>query len=247
MKISIITCVLNSSRTISDSIKSVQSQIYKDIEHLIIDGGSTDDTLKIVRKYKNKDLSLFSSKDKGIYYAINKGINLSSGNIIGILHSDDFYNNVNVISDVVKTFQNTNADLVYGDLEYISKKVPFKRIRNWIAGEFKEKNLKKGWMPPHPTVFIKKKIFTKIGLYNTSYKISSDYDFLIRALNNKSIKKKYVKKILVKMRIGGKSNRSIKNIINKSFEDLIIIKKNRIGGFLTLFNKNYSKLTQFFN
>ena len=247
MKISIITCVLNSSRTISDSIKSVQSQIYKDIEHLIIDGGSTDDTLKIVRKYKNKDLSLFSSKDKGIYYAINKGINLSSGNIIGILHSDDFYNNVNVISDVVKTFQNTNADLVYGDLEYISKKVPFKRIRNWIAGEFKEKNLKKGWMPPHPTVFIKKKIFTKIGLYNTSYKISSDYDFLIRALNNKSIKKKYVKKILVKMRTGGKSNRSIKNIINKSLEDLIIIKKNRIGGFLTLFNKNYSKLTQFFN
>ena len=247
MKISIITCVLNNSKTIKDSIKSVQRQKYENIEHLIIDGGSIDDTLEIVKKNKDKDLSLFSSKDKGLYYAINKGIKLSSGNIIGILHSDDFYNNDRVISDVVNTFLDTNADLVYGDLEYVSKKPPFKKIRNWKAGEFKEKNLKKGWMPPHPTVFVKKKIFTKIGGYNTKYKISSDYDFLIRALSNKDIKKKYIKKILVKMRIGGKSNKSIINIINKSIEDLMIIKKNKIGGFLTLLNKNFSKLTQFFN
>ncbi len=245
MKISIITCVLNSSKTIKDTIKSIQNQTYKDIEHIIIDGESTDDTLEVIEKHKDNNLSIFSSKDRGIYYAINKGIKLSSGNIIGILHSDDFYDNSNVILDVVNTFNNNNIDLVYGDLEYVSKKLPFKKIRSWKAGEFYENNLKKGWMPPHPTVFVKKNLFTKIGEYNTNYKISSDYDFLIRALSNKGVKKKYIKKNLIKMRIGGKSNRSIKNVINKSLEDLMIIRKNRIGGFLTLLNKNYSKLTQF--
>ena len=247
MKISIITCVLNNSKTIKDSIKSVQDQIYKDVEHIIIDGGSTDETLDVIKNYKNKNLNLFSSKDKGIYHAINKGIKLSTGNVIGILHSDDFYDNTNILSDVVDTFYKTNVDLVYGDLEYVSKMLPFKKIRNWQAGEFNEKKLKEGWMPPHPTVFIKKQIFKKIGMYNTDYKISSDYDFLIRIFGNKSIKKKYIKKNLIKMRIGGKSNKSVKNIINKSLEDLMIIKKNRIGGLLTLFNKNILKLTQFLN
>ncbi len=246
MKVSIITCVLNNSKTIKDTIESVHSQIYIDKEHILIDGGSNDETLNIIEKNNNKNLNLFSSKDEGIYYAINKGINLCSGQIVGILHSDDFYNNEKVISDIVETFKKTNADLVYGDLEYVSKKSPHKIVRNWKAGKFNKFNLKKGWMPPHPTVFVKKDIFYKIGKYNTEYKISSDYDFLIRALSNESIKKQYIEKILVKMRVGGKSNKSIKNIINKSLEDFIIIKKNKIGGILTLLNKNYSKLHQFF-
>ncbi len=247
MKISIITCVLNNPKTIKDTIESVQSQIYVDKEHILIDGGSNDETLDVIKNNNNKNLSLFSSKDKGIYYAINKGINLCSGQIIGILHSDDFYSNEKVISDIVETFKKTNADLVYGDLEYVSKKPPYKIIRKWTAGKFNKLNLKKGWMPPHPSVFVKKDIFYKIGKYNTDYKISSDYDFLIRALSNENIKKQYVEKILVKMRVGGKSNKSIKNIINKSLEDFIIIKKNKIGGLLTLLTKNYSKLHQFFN
>ena len=247
MKISIITCVFNNSKYIKHSLKSFQSQNYKNKEHIIIDGGSTDGTVKKIKKYKNKNQLLFSSKDQGIYYASNKGIIQSSGKIIGILHSDDFYNYNNVISDVAKIFKDTNVDFVYGDLQYVSKEFPHKSIRKWKAGKFTEKNLYEGWMPPHPTVFIKKKLFKIIGYYNTKYKISSDYDFLIRTLSQKSIKKKYIKKTLVKMRIGGKSNRSIINIINKSFEDLKIIKKNKIGGFITLFYKNYSKLSQFLN
>ncbi len=245
MKISIITCVLNNSKHIQDSLKSFQSQTYKNKEQVIIDGGSTDGTIIKVKKYKNNNQYLFSSKDKGIYHAINKGIKQSSGKIIGILHADDFYNYDKVISEVVRIFKNSNADIVYGDLEYVSKEHPFNLIRKWKAGKFSTNSLYKGWMPPHPTVFIKKELFKKIGYYDTKYKISSDYDLLLRLFSEKQIKKKYLQKTLVKMRVGGKSNKSIKNIIYKSYEDLLIIKKNKIGGFKTLFYKNYSKISQF--
>ena len=247
MKISIITCVLNSSNVIKKSINSFQKQVYKNKEHVIIDGGSTDGTLNIIDKLKNKNIILSSLYDKGIFDALNKGINLSSGNIIGILHSDDFYKNNKVLKIVADVFKNTDADLVYGDLVYVTKYQPFRKLRYWKAGEYFEKNLRNGWMPPHPTVFIKKDVFNKIGKYKTNYKISSDYDFLIRVLTRKSIKKIYIPKILINMRIGGKSNKSIKNLINKSIEDFKIIKRNKIGGLFTLFNKNYSKLSQFFN
>ena len=150
-----------------------------------------------------------------------------------------------VISDVIEVFKKTNADLVYGDLVYISKKNNL-NIRYWRAGLFIDKNIKKGWMPPHPTVFVKKKIFEKVGNYNTDYTISSDYDFLIRVLTNKEIKKHYINQTLMKMRIGGKSNKSILNLFKKTFEDYRIIKKNKIGGFLTLLTKNYSKIRQFY-
>ena len=176
MKISIITCVLNSSNVIKKSINSFQKQVYKNKEHIIIDGGSTDGTLKVIDKLKNKNLILSSSSDKGIFDALNKGINLSSGNIIGILHSDDFYKNNKVLKIVADAFKNNDADLVYGDLVYVTKYQPFRKLRYWKAGEYFEKNLRNGWMPPHPAVFIKKDVFNKIGKYKTNYKISSDYD-----------------------------------------------------------------------
>ena len=206
MKISVITCVLNNSENIKDAIKSFQNQTYKNKEHIIIDGGSTDDTLNIIENYKDRDLSLFSSKDEGIYHAINKGINLSSGYIIGILHSDDFYNNNNVITDVANMYDTMDVDLVYGDLEYVSKKSPHKKIRNWNAGEFKETNLKKGWMPPHPTCFIKRSLFDEFGLYSLNYKIASDFDFLVRIFYGREIKWSYVNQVTVKMKQGGISN-----------------------------------------
>ena len=161
------------------------------------------------------------------------------------MHSDDFYDNESVISEVIEVFKQTNSDLVYGDLVYITKNKNL-NIRYWQAGSFFDENIKKGWMPPHPTVFVKKKVFEKIGKYNTDYRISSDYDFLIRALTNKEIKKQYIKKTLIKMRIGGTSNKSILNLFKKTFEDYKIIKKNKIGGFLTLLNKNFLKIRQFY-
>lgn len=247
MKISIITCALNSEITIKKSIRSVQKQNYKNIEHLIIDGGSTDKTLEIIRKIKQNNINLYSSIDNGFYDALNKGIKYSTGNIVGILHSDDFYNNNNILKIVADTFKRTKADLVYGDLTYVKKDYPFTLIRYWRAGKFYKEKLFNGWMPPHPTVFVKKKIFDKIGFYRTDYKISADYDFLVRIFNCKNINQVYIPKVFINMRIGGMSNRSFKNLIIKSFEDYQIIKKNKIGGLFTLFNKNFSKLRQFFN
>jgi len=247
MKISIITCALNSEITIKKSIRSVQKQNYKNIEHLIIDGGSTDKTFEIIRKTKQKNINLYSSTDNGFYDALNKGIKYSTGNIVGILHSDDFYNNKNILKIVADTFKRTKADLVYGDLFYVKKDYPFKLIRYWRAGKFYKEKLFNGWMPPHPTVFVKKILFDKIGFYKTNYKISADYDFLLRIFNYKNINQVYVPKVFVNMRIGGMSNRSFKNLIIKSFEDYHIIKKNKIGGLFTLFNKNFSKIRQFIN
>ena len=247
MRISIITCVLNNSNLIKKSIKSFQTQIYKNKEHVIIDGGSIDGTLEVIKKFKNRNLILSTSSDNGIYDALNKGINLSSGEIVGILHSDDFYNDNKVLKTIAETFKKTDADLVYGDLVYVNKKSPFKVLRYWKAGKYFEKNLFNGWMPPHPTVFIKRSVFNRIGKYKTNYQISSDYDFLVRVFRKKNIKKIYIPKILVNMRIGGMSNNSIKNIFKKSIEDFKIIKKNKIGGFLTLLNKNFSKISQFLN
>ena len=245
MRISIITCVLNNSNLIEESIKSFQTQIYKNKEHVIIDGGSIDGTLEVIKKFKNRNLILSTSSDNGIYDALNKGINLSSGDIVGILHSDDFYKDNKVLKTIAETFKKTDADLVYGDLVYVNKKYPFKVLRYWKAGKYFKKNLFNGWMPPHPTVFIKRSVFNKIGKYKTNYQISSDYDFLVRVFRKKNIKKIYISKILVNMRMGGMSNNSIKNIFKKSIEDFKIIKKNKIGGFLTLLNKNFSKISQF--
>ena len=247
MKISIITCVLNNSNLIKKNLNSFQNQTYRNKEHIIVDGGSIDGTLEIIKKSKKKNLILSTSSDKGIYDALNKGIDLSSGDIVGILHSDDFYKNKKILTTIVNTFKNTNADLIYGDLVYVSKKSPFKVLRYWKAGKYLKKNIYNGWMPPHPTVFLKKNVFNKIGKYKIDYKISSDYDFLIRVLVKKNIKKIYVPRILVNMRVGGKSNNSFKNLIKKSIEDFKIIKKNKIGGIFTLINKNYSKLSQFLN
>ncbi len=246
MKISIITCVLNNSKTIGQTMQSFQNQNYINKEQVIIDGGSSDGTLEIIKKLKKKNTNLISSSDKGIYHALNKGIDQSKGKVIGILHSDDFYENKKILKIVSDAFNTSGADLVYGDLVYISKNYPHKKIRYWKAGKFNSENLQNGWMPPHPAVFIKKKIINEIGKYNLKFKISADYDFLLRALNNKKIKKIYLPKIFIKMRIGGKSNKSIKNLFIKSYEDFLIIKKNNIGGFATLLKKNYSKINQFF-
>lgn len=246
MKISIITCVLNNSKTIGQTMQSFQNQNYINKEQVIIDGGSNDGTLEIIKKLKKKNTNLISSSDKGIYHALNKGMDQSKGKVIGILHSDDFYENKKILKIVSDAFNASGADLVYGDLVYISKNYPYKKIRNWKAGKYNIENLQNGWMPPHPAVFIKKKIINEIGKYNLKFKISADYDFLLRALNNKKIKKFYLPKTFIKMRIGGKSNKSIKNLFIKSYEDFLIIKKNNIGGFATLVKKNYSKINQFF-
>jgi glycosyltransferase len=245
MKVSIITSVYNNKHQIKQAIDSVLSQSYENIEYIIIDGASTDGTINIIKSYKDKISKFISEPDEGIYSGLNKGIDLATGDIIGFLHSDDFYVNSYVIENIMKIFNNNECDGVYGDLIYVDKKDTDKIIRYWKSGEFEHKNLKKGWMPPHPAFFVKKEIYNKFGYFDTDFKIAADYNFMLKILIDKKIRIHYLPKVLYVMRVGGKSNKSLKNIWQKSKEDLMALKRNRIGGIRTLIKKNISKIYQF--
>lgn len=227
---------------------SIVSQDYSDLEYLFIDGGSSDNTLSIIKKYRqnNPFIKMVSEKDYGIYDALNKGISAASGDIIGFVHSDDFLASSDIINDIVSMMKTESLDGVYGNLQYVNKNNTQKVIRNWISCDFKFSKLKNGWMPPHPTLFLKKEVYQKHGLFDVSYRISADYDFMLRIFKDSELKFGYLPKVITKMRVGGASNRSIKNIIEKSKEDYRAIKSNNIGDFLTLIRKNTSKLKQFF-
>jgi glycosyltransferase involved in cell wall biosynthesis len=244
--ITIITATYNSSKGLEQCIRSVLSQTYSEIEYIIIDNCSTDHTLDIAKSYSEKISRIISEPDNGIFDALNKGIKIASGNVIGFLHADDFYASSTIIEEVMMKFEATGADSVYGDLQYVSKNNPEKLIRNWIAGEFQRKKLLNGWMPPHPSFFIRRKCYTNYGLFNTNYQIAADYDLILRFLGKHEISTVYLPKVLVKMSTGGKSNKSIKNILKKSKEDFKALKENEIGNFYTLFLKNIRKLNQFF-
>ncbi|SMN01009.1 Colanic acid biosynthesis glycosyl transferase WcaE [uncultured Candidatus Thioglobus sp.] len=246
MKVSIITVVFNNQKTIKDAINSVLGQSYKNIEYIVIDGASSDGTIEIVKSYGNKISHFVSEPDNGIYDALNKGIALTTGDIIAFLHSDDMYANENVISDVVNLF-NVDTQGVYGDLIYIDRVDTNKVFRYWRSGNFSLKKLSKGWMPPHPTLFLHREVYQKYGVFDVSFKIAGDYDFMLRILKE-NILVKYFPEVLYKMRTGGASNRSIKNIFNKSREDLRAMKKNGVKrSFLILFYKNISKILQLIN
>ena len=248
MKVSIITATYNSAKSIESCLCSVLNQNYNDIEYLIIDGESNDQTLTTLNKFVTdfNQIRIFSEKDKGIYDALNKGINFASGDIIGFVHSDDFLESNNIIGDIVSMIKSENLDGVYGDLQYVDKNNTQIVIRNWKSSEFNKSLLKKGWMPPHPTLFLKKEVYKNHGLFDLSYKISADYDFMLRVFNDSELKFGYLPKVITRMRVGGSSNRSLKNIIRKTKEDYRAIKRNNIGNFTTLITKNTSKLKQFF-
>jgi len=246
MKVSIITSVWNNKNTIEDAIKSVLSQTYKDIEYIVVDGGSSDGTIDVIKKYENKISTFVSEKDKGIYDGLNKGVELANGDIIAFLHSDDIYANENIIQDVVNMFENNDIDSIYGDLVYVDKNDTSKIFRYWKSGKYSFKKLCNGWMPPHPTFFVKKEFYDKYGKFDLEFGIAADYDFMLRMLGKYKITTMYLPKVLYKMRVGGASNRSIKNIIQKSKEDIKALRNNGIGGYKTLVMKNLSKIPQFF-
>jgi len=247
MIISIITAVFNRVGTVSGAIDSVQVQSYSFLEHVIIDGGSTDGTIEVIRKKINKDTIFVSEPDDGIYDAINKGICLSSGEILGLLHSDDYFIDEHVIAEVMNAFKDPEVDIVYGDLEYISRDNPNKVIRYWKAGTFSRYKLKMGWMPPHPALFLRRRVFERYGMYDLRYRISSDYDAILRYFRSDRMGIIYIPRVLIRMRLGGASNASILHIFLKIKEDYLILSRNRVGGLLTLFQKNISKLIQFFS
>lgn len=246
LKISVITAVYNNKEMIRHALDSVSEQTYKNIEHIIIDGASTDGTKEIIESYSRLPGIFKSEPDGGIYDALNKGVKCATGDIICFLHADDVFANDDVLTQVVQTFETENVDSLYGDLEYVSKEDTTKVIRYWKSGAYTAKRLKWGWMPPHPAFFVKRDVYTQHGLFDTSYKIAADYDFILRVLGLKSISTVYLPAVLYKMRVGGISNRSVKTIIHKSLEDYRALKSNEIGNILTLIYKNLSKVPQFF-
>ena len=247
MKVSIITATYNSSKTLKSCIDSVLTQDYGSIEYIIIDGQSTDSTMDIVNNFtaSYSNIKVVSENDEGIYDALNKGLSIVTGDIIGFLHSDDLFSSVTIISELVSKINSNNFDGIYGDLQYVNKENTNKIVRLWKSCEFKLDLLRKGWMPAHPTLFLKKHVYQKYGDFNTSYEISADYDFMLRILKDKALKFGYLPKVITKMRVGGVSNRSFRNILIKIKEDYRAVCSNNIGGWFSIFLKNTSKIRQF--
>lgn len=246
MKVSIITVSYNSAETIEDTIQSVLSQEYTDVEYIIVDGKSTDHTAEIVSKYQNKISKFVSEKDKGIYDALNKGIALATGDIVGLLHADDLYANTNVISDVVKQFTSSNAAAIYADLNYVDRYNTTKVIRKWRSGNYKDGMFLKGWMPPHPTFFVKKTCYDSFGMFNLKLRSSADYELMLRFIHVNKIKISYLQKMIVNMRAGGQSNVSLLNRLKGNKEDHLAWELNGLKpGMFTLIRKPLSKLLQY--
>ena len=247
LKISIITVSFNSSKTIKETIESILIQDYNNIEYIIIDGGSSDETINIVKSYSEKISYFISEKDNGIYDAMNKGIKVATGEIVGILNSDDFYPNSFVLSNVAKTFKKYNCDAVYGDLVYVNKKDTTQIKRYWQAGNYNTSKIKNGWMLPHPTFFVKKVMYDRHGLYNSALKRAADYEMILKLLYKENISVHYIPMILVKMRMGGASNSTFLNRIRANKEDVLAWTKNQLNKpMFVRIKKPLQKAIQFF-
>ena len=244
MKVSIITIVYNRAHCIENCIKSVLEQTYRNIEHVVIDGGSTDGTTEIIETYEENLGFYISEKDNGLYDALNKGIKYATGDIIGILNSDDFFYQSNTVEKIVDGFLASGADLIYAKGLFVDKENPVKIKRIYLSGPFKKRNLDFGWIPLHTTIFVRKEVFLKYGVYDSRYKIASDYDISLRWFQNDEIKKIFLDEWVVKMRMGGLST-SAKLQIKKSREDLNIIKNYHLNGLLTLMCKIGRKIPQY--
>jgi glycosyltransferase len=244
MKVTIITVAYNSAGTIADTLASVAAQTYADIEHIVIDGSSTDATLDLVHRHPHVAYCV-SEPDRGIYDAMNKGIALATGALIGFLNADDVLNGAGAVGKLVHTAKQA-CDLVYADLVYVRNDDLDHVVRHWHAGAFRLSRLRFGWMPPHPTFYVKRALLQKVGDFDTSLQIAADYDFMLRCLRHPSVKAAYLPRVLVRMRAGGVSNASIRTIMRKSREDLSTLRRHRVGGLLTLAAKNLRKVPQFF-
>lgn len=246
MKVSIITISYNSAETIEDTIKSVIDQTHGDVEYIIIDGASGDGTTDIIDKYKMGIAFSSSEKDTGIYDAMNKGVQAATGDIIGILNSDDVYADDRVLEDVVKAFEETNCDGCYADLEYVDRTNLEKVVRYWKAGQYESGKFVKGWMPPHPTFFVRKKIYDQFGIYNTTLRSAADYEFMLRVIHKHKISLFYLPRVITRMRVGGQSNITLSNRIKANKEDRMAWEMNNLKpGPFTLIRKPLSKFSQF--
>lgn len=246
MKVSVITVAYNSSKTIRETIDSVVSQTYDQIEYIIVDGKSTDGTIEIVKSYGDKISKFVSEKDNGIYDAINKGLEMASGDVISILNSDDIFAHEKVIENTVAVFESEQVDTVYGDLKYVSPTDNTKVKRYWKSGVYKRKKFLFGWMPPHPTFFVKREVYEKHGTFDTSLTSAADYELMLRFLYKNKVSAGYNPEVMVLMKTGGQSNASLLNHIVGNKEDKMAWIKNGLKSFsFTTWIKPIRKVPQF--
>lgn len=245
VRITIITAVYNRSATIGQAIDSVAAQNYGNIEHLVIDGASSDETLSEIKKHSHARIRVISEPDSGIYDALNKGMKVATGDVIGLMHSDDFFAHNDVLTNVARVFETTPTDSVFGNLDYVSATDPSKIIRRWKPGSYSLTKLRWGWMPPHPSLYIRRSVIERFGGYNTDYRIAADYEAILRWFGQGGILSVYLPETMVNMRVGGESNRSLERVIHKSREDYRALRSSNLGGLGALAWKNLSKVTQF--
>lgn len=247
LTISIITVSYNNQETIEDTIRSVKAQTYPWVEHIIVDGASTDNTMAIVNQYKEHIGQILSEPDKGIYFAMNKGIKMATGNIIGFINADDVLANENVFAKVAQTLDNEAMDSCYADLVYVRPNNLDKIVRFWKASPYAREVFSSGWSPPHPTFYVKKKIYRQYGSFNLSYKMGNDIELMMRFLERYHITTTYVPEVWVKMRLGGVSNKSIKNIFTQNYEIYRGARKNHVPFFVPqfIFGKIKDRILQY--
>jgi len=245
LKVSIITVSFNSAQTIGDTLKSVAAQSHPNIEHIIVDGASTDQTVKIVKGFPHV-AQCISEKDEGIYFAMNKGIALASGDVIGILNADDLYADNHVIAKVAAVFEDPAVDATYADLVFVDREDVSKVFRTWKSGPFKRSSMYNGWMPPHPTFFVRRSMYEKYGHFNTILRSAADYELMLRFLLKHEINLSYIPQTIIKMRQGGKSTASVSNRIKANMEDRKAWRMNGLEPHIfTLILKPLRKIKQF--
>lgn len=252
MKISLITATWNAEKSLPLMVQSLAEQRIdrSQLEWIVLDGGSSDDTLGVIERSGFKPDCLISEPDEGLYDALNKGVRLATGDVVGFLHADDFLSDSSTLLKVLEAFEMYDVDGVYGDLQYVKKEQDrFATVRHWASGYFDRSQLKWGWMPPHPSLYLKRGVYQAAALdngdyFDTSYSCSADYDFMMRILKRFAVELCYVPDVLIKMQLGGMSNRSLKHILVKSKEDWRAIRHNRIGHVYTLLGKNLGKVGQ---
>jgi glycosyltransferase involved in cell wall biosynthesis len=245
VKVSIITATYNSAETVAETMKSVESQDYPHIEHIVVDGHSTDETLGIIEQYPHT-ATLISEKDNGIYEAMNKGISAATGQIIGILNSDDLYAHSKVISEIVKVFEDQSIQACYADLQYMDAVNNARVTRTWKSGKYQVGSFYWGWMPPHPTFFVRRSVYEQVGLFDTRLRSAADYEMMLRILVRHRLPVAYIPEVIVKMRTGGMSNASMRNRIRANREDREAWRINGLKPyFFTLYLKPLRKITQF--
>ncbi len=245
LRLSIVTAVYNRAGTVADALQSLQDQTWADWEHVVQDGGSTDGTLDILRATDDARMRLETGRDGGIYDALNRALARCTGDVVGLLHSDDLLAAPDILESVATAFADPAVDAVYGDLLYVSRDDPTRVVRTWRSEAFRPDLLRRGWMPPHPTLFLRRRVIERMGVYDTSYRIAADYDSVLRYFGQPGFTAVHIPKIFVRMRLGGESNRSLERILRKSREDLRALRTNGVGGLGALLRKNTSKIGQF--